>query len=67
MGGKDRLLRLIIAGAVIVLYFLGIFDNNETLGFVLLIIAAIFVLTSSVSFCPLYTPFGINTCKTKKE
>ena len=67
MGGTDRLLRLIVAGVVIVLYFIGIFDNNETLGFVLLIIAAIFVLTSSVSFCPLYTPFGINTCKTKKE
>ena len=31
MGGKDRLLRLIIAGAVIVLYFLGIFDNNDYL------------------------------------
>ena len=30
-------------------------------------ISAIFVLTSFVSFCPLYTPFGINTCKTKQE
>lgn len=66
MGGTDRLVRLIVAGVIIVLYFLGII-KNETLGFALLILAAIFVLTSSVSFCPLYTPFGIKTCKTKKE
>ena len=63
MGGTDRLLRLIIAAVVVALYFFGVIEG--TLGFVLLILSAIFVLTSFVSFCPLYTPFGINTCKTK--
>jgi hypothetical protein len=36
------------------------------LGIVLLILSIIFVLTSLVSFCPLYKPFGINTCSVKK-
>ena len=63
MGGTDRLLRLIVAAVVVALYFFGVIEG--TLGFVLLILSAIFVLTSFVSFCPLYTPFGINTCKTK--
>jgi hypothetical protein len=31
-----------------------------------MIFAAISLLTSLVSFCPLYLPFGINTCKAKK-
>jgi hypothetical protein len=65
MGGTDRLLRLIVAAVVVALYFFGVIEG--TLGFVLLILSAIFVLTSFVSFCPLYTPFGINTCKTKQE
>ena len=63
MGGTDRLLRLIVGAVVVALYFFGVIEG--TLGFVLLILSAIFVLTSFVSFCPLYTPFGINTCKTK--
>ena len=65
MGGTDRLLRLIVAAVVVALYFFGVIEG--TLGFVLLILSAIFVLTSFVSYCPLYTPFGINTCKTKQE
>jgi hypothetical protein len=36
-----------------------------TLGIILLIAAGVFVLTSIISFCPLYTLLGINTCKTK--
>jgi len=65
MGGTDRLLRLIVAAVVVALYFFGVIEG--TLGFVLLILSAIFVLTSFVSYCPLYTPFGISTCKTKQE
>jgi len=38
---------------------------SGTLGIVLLVAAAIFVLTSLVGFCPLYAPFGISTCKKK--
>ncbi|MBP8086747.1 MAG: DUF2892 domain-containing protein, partial [Saprospiraceae bacterium] len=35
-----------------------------TLGIVLLVLGGVFVLTSLVSFCPLYAIVGISTCKT---
>ncbi|WP_094766821.1 YgaP family membrane protein [Pseudozobellia thermophila] len=34
-----------------------------TLGIVLLVLAAVFLLTAFVGFCPLYLPFGLSTCK----
>jgi len=63
MGSTDKLIRVIIAAVIAGLYWQGIIPG--TLGIVLLIFAAIFVLTSFVSFCPLYLPLGINTCKKK--
>jgi hypothetical protein len=39
---------------------------SGTWGIVLMVLAIVFALTSIVSFCPLYAPFGINTCSTKK-
>lgn len=65
MGSTDRILRIIIAAVIAILYFTGTISG--TLGLVLLILGAIFVLTSLVSFCPLYTIFGLNTCATKKQ
>jgi len=62
MGSADRIIRLVLAAIVAVLYFTNIITG--TLGIVLLIIAGVFVLTSLISFCPLYLPFGIKTCKT---
>jgi hypothetical protein len=64
MGTADRIIRVIIAAIMGVLYFNG--TVTGTLGIVLLILSIIFVLTSLVSFCPLYKPFGINTCSVKK-
>lgn len=63
MGTGDKAIRVLIAIVIAVLYFTGTISG--TLGLVLLILAGVFVLTSLVSFCPLYTPLGINTCKTK--
>ena len=63
MGSTDKIIRIIVALIVAGLYFGGIIEG--TLGIVLLALAAIFVLTSLISFCPLYLPFGINTCKKK--
>lgn len=64
MGSTDKLVRIIIAILIAVLYFTGVLKG--TLGIVLLILAGIFVVTSLVGFCPLYTIFGMNTNKTKK-
>ena len=64
MGTIDRTIRIIVAIVFAVLYFTNIVTG--TIGLVLVILGAVFVLTSLISFCPLYLPFGINTCKTKE-
>jgi hypothetical protein len=64
MGTADKIMRVLIAAIVGVLYFTGIISG--TLGMVLLVLAGVFVLTSLISFCPLYAPFGIKTCPIKK-
>lgn len=65
MGSADRIIRVIIAIIVGVLYFTGIISG--TVGLVLLVLAIVFVLTSLISFCPLYLPFGIRTCPAKDK
>lgn len=65
MGTADRIIRVIIAAIVGVLYFTGTISG--TLGIVLLVLAGVFVLTSLISFCPLYAPFGIRTCPMKEK
>ena len=63
MGSADKIFRLIVAAVLVILYFTNTISG--TFGIIALVIAAVFALTSVVSFCPLYTLFGINTCKTK--
>jgi hypothetical protein len=63
MGNADRMVRIIIAAIVAFLFFTNVISG--TVGIVLLALAGIFVLTSLISFCPLYAPFGISTCKRK--
>ena len=64
MGNTDRIVRLFLAAVVAALYFTDVVTG--TLGIVLLAVAAIFVLTSFVSFCPLYAPFRLSTRSAKK-
>ena len=64
MGGADRIIRIIVALVVAGLYYFKVIDG--TLAYVLLAIAAIFLLTSFVSLCPLYSIFGLNSCKVKE-
>ncbi|TPN86929.1 YgaP family membrane protein [Aquimarina algicola] len=64
MGNTDRIFRLIIAVVITILYFTDIITG--LLGIVLLVLSAIFVLTSLIRFCPLYLPFGLKTCAPKK-
>jgi hypothetical protein len=65
MGTADKSIRLIIAVIIGVLYYMGTISG--TLGIVLLVLAGVFVLTSFISFCPLYAPFGITTCAVKEK
>jgi hypothetical protein len=61
MGTIDKAIRILVAVVIAILFFTNVISG--TLGIVLLVLAAVFVLTSLISFCPLYLPFGINTCK----
>lgn len=63
MGSADRIIRPLLAVVFIALYFTG--TVTGTVGIILLVLAAVFLLTSIVGMCPLYTLFGINTCKVK--
>lgn len=63
MGNFDRVLRAIIAAVISILFFTKVISG--TLGIVLLVLGGVFLLTSFISFCPLYLPFGISTCKKK--
>lgn len=61
MGGIDRIVRLSVALIIGLLFWQGVVVG--ALAYLLLAVAAIFVLTSVVSFCPLYTLVGLNTCR----
>lgn len=63
MGTADRIIRILIAVIIGILYFTGTITG--TLGIVLLVLAGVFFLTSLVGVCPLYVPFGIKTCSAK--
>lgn len=65
MGSTDKIVRLLVAAIVAALFFTGTIGG--TLGIALLVLAAVFVLTSLVSFCPLYTLFGISTCPMQEK
>jgi hypothetical protein len=59
MGSTDKIIRILAAVLIAVLYF-----TNQIEGItatILLIIAGAFILTSFISVCPLYIPFGIST------
>lgn len=65
MGSADRIVRLLIAAVIGVLYFMNIISG--TLGIVLLVLAGVFVVTSLVSFCPLYSLVGLSTCPVARK
>ena len=61
MGTIDKTIRILVAVVVVVLYFTHVISG--VLAIVLLALSAIFVVTSILSICPLYMPFGLSTRK----
>jgi hypothetical protein len=61
MGSIDKIVRILAALIIAVLYFTNMISGS--LAIILLVFAAVFILTSFISFCPLYLPFGISTKK----
>ena len=60
MGSTDKIVRIILAVIFGALYFTG--TVTGVAGTVLLVLGGVFVLTSLVSFCPIYAIVGLNTC-----
>ncbi|MEJ5994493.1 DUF2892 domain-containing protein [Pedobacter sp. Du54] len=63
MGTADKVVRVLAAIVIVGMYFAQLISG--ILAIILLILAGIFIITSFISFCPLYLPFGIST-KNKK-
>ena len=61
MGSTDKIIRILIALVICVLYYTETIKGTTAI--VLGAFAIIFLITSFISFCPLYLPFGINTSK----
>jgi uncharacterized membrane protein YtjA (UPF0391 family) len=64
MGKIDISIRVVVAVVVAILYFSG--GISGTFAMIAAILAAVFLLTSLVGFCPLYSVLGITTCPAKK-
>ena len=61
MGSADRVVRSLVALAIVGLYATGAIGG--TVAVLLGVVAAVFLLTSLVGWCPAYLPFGISTCR----
>lgn len=64
VGTVDRMIRLVLGVVLVILFFSETITG--TLGYVLMAVGIVFVVTSMVGFCPLYALVGLNTCPTKK-
>lgn len=64
MGKTDVRMRIAATAIIVLLYAFNVISGVAAI--VLLSLAAVFLITSMFSFCPLYAIFGISTCKTRK-
>ena len=61
MGTIDRIIRVVLALVVAILYLTG--QITGTAAIILGVVALVFLVTSALGFCPLYVPLWLNTCK----
>ena len=62
MGSVDKVIRLILAAFFILLFFK---VGSGILGYILLALALVFILTSLLNFCPIWWVMKIRTNRTK--
>jgi Protein of unknown function (DUF2892) len=65
IGNYDKIIRTVLAIAIIGAYVFQLISG--ILAMVLLVVAAIFVVTSFIGVCPIYLPFGVSSCKVKPK
>ncbi|MEO6405538.1 MAG: DUF2892 domain-containing protein [Ferruginibacter sp.] len=61
MGSIDRIIRILVAVVIAILYFTNIISGTAAL--ILGVLAIVFIATGFIGSCPLYLPFGISTTK----
>ena len=64
MGSADKAIRIVLAIVFAGLYITKLVEG--TVGLALIVLGGVFLLTSVISFCPLYTLLGMNTSEKKK-
>jgi hypothetical protein len=64
VGTIDKVIRILIALVIIVLFFSHIISG--TLAIILLILSGILIVTSFISLCPIYLMLGLSTEKKNK-
>ena len=65
MGVVDRTIRTILA--LVVGYLIVTGKLSGILGILLGVFAFVFLITSAIGFCPLYTALGVCTCRCEKD
>jgi len=64
IGSADKIIRYALAAIIIVLFALKVVSG--VLGFILLAVAAIFIVTALLDFCPIWWILGVRTNAAKK-
>lgn len=64
IGTLDKVIRVLLALSIVALYFTNVISGIITI--ILLVFSGIFIMTSFISFCPLYLALGISTRKKEK-
>jgi len=65
MGTTDKIIRILIVIGIAILYFTNIISG--TVAIIAIAVAAIFLVTSAIGICPLYSIFGLKTCKVPQK
>ena len=63
VGSIDQIIRYILAAVLIILFFTNVVTG--VLGYILLAVAVIFIVTALLNFCPIWWMIGVKTNKTK--
>lgn len=61
VGNADKLVRILIAITIVILYYTNVIEGM--LAIILMAVGIVLLVTVLINFCPLYTIFGIKTCK----
>lgn len=59
MGSPDKIIRLVVAFILILLIGLG--EITGLAAIIAGVVSAIFIITSAISFCPIYAAVGVST------